>query len=116
AAAEHRRLPRRGERGSDQVADQPDRAADLGGAGAGGGLRGDQHVPAAVRPDRGGGGRRLMLAGLTSRRTAIGLDVGARLVKAAQLRRRGATWRLEAAAVFPRTKPGEKVGAEEAAR
>ena len=61
----------------------------------------------------------LRLPKLTKRlggRSPIGLDVGSRWVKAVQLRRDGAVWRLEAAARFPRLHPGTAVDTGEASR
>lgn len=53
---------------------------------------------------------------LFGRHSPIGLDVGYRWVKAAQLRRDGAQWHLEAAARFPRLQPDTPPDAREAAR
>ncbi len=52
---------------------------------------------------------------LDTHRSPIGLDVGHRRVKAVQLRKVGAGWRIEAAAILPRRHPNEPLGAEEAA-
>jgi type IV pilus assembly protein PilM len=49
----------------------------------------------------------------SSNRTAIGIDVGGRVVKAAQLRRAKNRWIVDALAAFPRTKPEQSIDAEE---
>ena len=51
-----------------------------------------------------------------SLRTPIGLDVGARGIKAAQLRRSGRGWRAEALTMFPRERPDAPVDRAEAER
>jgi type IV pilus assembly protein PilM len=53
---------------------------------------------------------------LLARHSPIGLDVGPRWVKAAQLRREGGRWHLEAAARFPRLRPDTPPDAREATR
>lgn len=56
------------------------------------------------------------LTGLFRKHSPIGLDVGYRWVKAAQLRREGGRWHLEAAARFPRLQPHAPPDAKEANR
>ncbi len=52
----------------------------------------------------------------TNIRTAIGLDIGTRAVKAAQLVGRPGAWRLASAGVIVREKPGEPIAAPEVGR
>ncbi|MHC4293956.1 MAG: pilus assembly protein PilM [Planctomycetota bacterium] len=46
-------------------------------------------------------------------RTAVGVDVGGRWIKAAQLRRSLSGWRIEALAAFARMNPGQEIDARE---
>lgn len=47
-------------------------------------------------------------------RSPIGVDIGSRMIKAAQLRRAGRSWRVEAIASMPRAKEGAPLDAAEA--
>jgi type IV pilus assembly protein PilM len=52
----------------------------------------------------------------TPTRTPIGIDFGGRTIKAAQLRRTGSRWRVEAAAAVPRREPNAPIRREEVER